>query len=372
MKQPSVQSNPSRRSGPGHPSRPNRPGHPSYRPYGHLLVRRPGFSLLLHRRSVVVTGIVALLLAAGFLLSLCVGERFILPGDVLKVLVGADDSFVVETLRLPRATVGLLVGLSFGIAGALIQTVARNPLASPDVIGVSHGAAAAVVFGLVFGYGGPTATPLTAVAGGTIAAFLVYVLAWRRGLNAQRFVLIGVGVSVALYSVTNLLLTKADVVLAQQAKVWMSGSLNGRGWSQGEPLLWVLLALTPAIVWAARASRSAGFDDDTAIALGIRLGRIRLGLVVVGVLLASVATGAAGPVDFVALVAPQVARRLTRTPQVPLVCSALLGALIVVIADIGARMLISDAELPVGVLTAAVGGPYLLWMLTRSRSGGAS
>ncbi|MFF7246214.1 FecCD family ABC transporter permease [Embleya sp. NPDC008237] len=344
----------------------------SNRPYGHLLVRRPRFSFLVHRRSAVLAGVLAVLLAAVFLLSLCVGVRFIPPGEVLDVLSGADESIVVETLRLPRTTVGLMVGVAFGIAGALIQTVARNPLASPDVIGVSHGAAAAVVFGLVFGLGGPTATPLTAVAGGSIAAFLVYVLAWRRGLNAQRFVLIGVGISVALTAVTNLLLTKADITLAQQAKVWMSGSLNGRGWSQGEPLFWVLLALVPAIVWAARAARSAGFDDDTAIALGLRLGRIRLGLVVVGVLLASVATGAAGPVDFVALVAPQVARRLARTPQVPLVCSALLGALIVVSADIGARMLISNAELPVGVLTAAVGGPYLLWMLTRSRAGGAS
>jgi iron-siderophore transport system permease protein len=344
----------------------------SHRPYGHVLVRRPGWSFLLHRRSTIVASILAALLAAAFLLSLCVGVRFLLPGDVLKVVFGSDHSVVIEDLRLPRATVGLLVGLAFGAAGALIQTVARNPLASPDIIGVSHGASAAVVFGLVFGFGGPTATPLTAVAGGTIAAFLVYVLAWRKGLNAQRFVLIGVGISVALYSVTNLLLTKADITLAQQAKVWMSGSLNGRGWTQAEPLAWVLLALLPAIGWAARAARSAGYDDDTAIALGIRLGRVRLGLVVIGVLLASVATGAAGPVDFVALVAPQVARRLTRTPQIPLVCSALLGALIVVVADIGARMLIPDAELPVGVLTAAVGGPYLLWMLTRSRAGGAS
>jgi len=348
------------------------PGRRGVRPRGHVLIRRPRWSFLLHRRSTTTAGVLALLLAVAFLTSLCVGVRFIPPGEVLGVVFGPDDSIVVETLRLPRATAGLLVGLAFGVSGALIQTVARNPLASPDVIGISHGASAAVVFGLVYGLGGPTATPLTAVAGGAIAAFLVYVLAWRRGLNAQRFVLIGVGISVALVAVTNLLLTRADVVLAQQAKVWMSGSLNGRGWTQAEPLFWAVLVLTPAIVWAARASRSAGFDDDTATALGVRLGRVRLGLVVVGVLLASVATGAAGPVDFVALVAPQLARRLTRTPQIPLVCSALMGALIVVVADIGARMLIPDSELPVGVLTAAVGGPYLLWMLTRSRSGGAS
>ncbi len=145
------------------------------------------------------------------------------------------------------------------------------------------------------------------------------------------------------------------------------GSLNGRGYDQAAPLATVLLLLVPFLLWAARAQRSAAFDDDTATALGIRLGRVRLGLSVLGVVLASVATGAAGPVDFVALLAPQIARRLTRTPHVPLVCSALTGALIVVVADVLARKLLSPLELPVGVFTALVGAPYLMWLIVRTR-----
>lgn len=191
-----------------------------------------------------------------------------------------------------------------------------------------------------------------------------------RGLHATRFVLIGIGFAIALRSVTTLFMTKGDYLVAQQAQIWMTGSLNGRGWAEATPLAWALLVLLPAVAWAARAQRTAGLDDDTATALGVRLGRVRLGLVLLGVVLASVATGAAGPVDFVALLAPQICRRLTRTAQIPLVCSALLGAVIVVLGDLLARELFSPTELPVGVLTAAVGAPYLIWLIIRSRSGG--
>jgi iron complex transport system permease protein len=180
--------------------------------------------------------------------------------------------------------------------------------------------------------------------------------------------------------VTTLFMTKGDYLVAQQAQIWMTGSLNGRGWPEAAPLGWTLLVLVPAVAWAARVQRTVGLDDDTATALGVRLNRVRLGLVLLGVVLASVATGAAGPVDFVALLAPQIARRMTLphsrlrssggTPiaQIPLVCSALLGAVIVVLADLLARRLFSPTELPVGVLTAAVGAPYLIWLIIRSRT----
>ncbi|MFJ7422088.1 FecCD family ABC transporter permease [Streptomyces uncialis] len=331
-------------------------------------------SFLLHRRtSVAVTGL-TLLLAAASVAYLCVGESFVPPGEVLRVLTGQPSSaeLVVGTLRAPRLVVGLLVGAAFGVAGALIQTVARNPLASPDIIGVSQGAAAVTVGAMTFGIGSFAVLPYIGVAGGIVAAALVYVFAWRGGLHATRFVLIGIGIAVALRSVTSLFLTKGDHLVAQQAQVWMTGSLNGRGWTEAAPLGWTMLVLLPAVVWAAHAQRRVGVDDDTATALGVRLGRVRLGLVALGVVLASVATGAAGPVDFVALLAPQVARRLTRTAQIPLLSSALLGAVIVVLADLLARRMFSPTELPVGVLTAAVGAPYLIWLIIRSRSGGTA
>ncbi|MEV0261576.1 iron chelate uptake ABC transporter family permease subunit [Streptomyces sp. NPDC050617] len=342
------------------------------RPAGYALVRAGRASFLLHRRAALVAAALAVLLAAGCVAYLCVGESFVAPGEVIKVLVGrpSPDELVVGTLRLPRMTVGLLVGVAFGIAGALIQTVARNPLASPDIIGVTQGASALTVGAMTLGVTSYAALPYLSVAGGLVAAALVYVFAWRGGLHAARFVLIGIGFAVALRSVTQLFLTKGDYLVAQQAQVWMTGSLNGRGWDEAAPLAWALLLLSPFVLWAARAQRTVSMDDDTATALGVRLGRVRLGLVALGVVLASMATGAAGPVDFVALLAPQIARRVTRTAQIPLLCSALLGAFIVVVADLLARKLFAPTELPVGVLTAVIGAPYLIWLIIRSRTGG--
>ncbi|MGW0546111.1 FecCD family ABC transporter permease [Streptomyces altiplanensis] len=342
------------------------------RPAGYALLRVGRGRFLLHRRAAVAAGALALVLAGACVAYLCVGESNVPPAEVLKVVFGqpSADELVVGTLRLPRMTVGLLVGAAFGVAGALIQTVARNPLASPDIIGISQGASALTVGAMTFGITSYAVLPYLSAAGGILAAVLVYAFAWRGGLHATRFVLIGIGFAIALRSVTLLFLTKGDYLVAQQAQIWMTGSLNGRGWDEAAPLGWVLLALLPAVLWAARAQRTVSMDDDTATALGVRLGRVRLGLVLTGVVLASVATGTAGPVDFVALLAPQIARRTTRTAQIPLLCSALMGALIVVLADLLARRLLSPTELPVGVLTAAVGAPYLIWLIVKGRTGG--
>lgn len=294
------------------------------------------------------------------------------PAEALKVVLGqpSPEELTVGTFRLPRMTVGLLVGAAFGVAGALIQTVSRNPLASPDIIGVTQGASALTVGALTFGVTSYAFLPYLSVIGGLLAAALVYVFAWRGGLHATRFVLIGIGFAVALRSLTNLFMTKGDYLVAQQAKVWMTGSLGDRGWDEAVPVAWALLLLAPLVCWAARAQRTVSLDDDTATALGIRLNRVRLGLAVLGVVLASIATGAAGPVDFVALLAPQLARRMTRTAQIPLLCSALTGAVIVIVADLLGRRLFEPTQLPVGVLTAAVGAPYLIWLIIRGRTGG--
>lgn len=340
------------------------------RPAGYTVIKPGRGSFLLHRRSAAVALALTLVLAAACVAYLCVGEAFVAPAEVVKVVLGqpSADELVVGELRLPRLVLGLLVGAAFGIGGALIQTVARNPLASPDIIGISQGASALTVGAMTFGVTSYTVLPYLSVAGGLAAAFLVYVFAWRGGLHATRFVLIGIGFAIALRSVTTLFMTKGDYLVAQQAQVWMTGSLNGRGWPEVSIIGWVLLASVPFVAWAARAQRTVSMDDDTATALGVRLGRVRLGLVLIGVVLASVATGAAGPVDFVALLAPQVARRLTRTAQIPLLASALTGAIVVVVADLLARRLFSPTELPVGVLTAAVGAPYLIWLIVKRNS----
>ncbi|WP_425336714.1 FecCD family ABC transporter permease [Streptomyces profundus] len=342
------------------------------RPTGYLALRAGRGSLLLHRRTfAVVTALVPVLLAAA-LASLCLGESTVPPAEAVRSVLGLTDEhdFLIGVLRLPRLTVALLVGAALAVAGALIQTVARNPLASPDIIGVSHGAAAFAVAAMTFGWASASELPYWAVGGGLLAAGLVYLFAWRRGLHAARFVLVGIGFAIALRSVTQLFLTKGDHTVAQQALVWMTGSFNGRGYAEAQPLAWALLLLLPAVCWAARAQRTVALDDDTATALGIRLNATRVGLATVGVLLAALATGTAGPVDFVALLSPQIARRLTRTAQIPLLATALVGALLTVLADLVARTLFAPTELPAGVVTAAVGAPCLLWLIINNRTGG--
>ncbi|MFJ9564470.1 FecCD family ABC transporter permease [Streptomyces fuscichromogenes] len=330
----------------------------------------PRFSLVLHKRSILVALVLLALLAAAMVTSACVGQTYVSPPDVWRTLRGEQTPYdlVVGELRVPRIVLGALVGAALGVAGALVQTVTRNPLASPDVIGVGHGAAAATVLALATGaVAAPSAMPLVSVAGGLGAAGVVYVLAWRHGMQPSRFVLTGVGIGVALSAVVQLYLTDSELDAAEQAKLWLTGSLNGRGWEQAGPLAVVLGLALPALVWAARAARPLGLDPDTAAALGLRVDRARLGLTALGVVLAAAATGAAGPIGFVALTAPQLARRLTRTPQLPLVCSALTGSAVLVTADLVARTLVPPLEIPVGALTSLVGGPCLLYLLGRRK-----
>ncbi|MFE7928709.1 FecCD family ABC transporter permease [Streptomyces sp. NPDC057456] len=346
-------------------------GAPPVRPAGSTVVRpHPRVSLLVHRRSACVFGALVLLLAAVMLASACLGQTYVPPAEVWRILRGdtGPHDLVVGELRVPRIALGALVGTALGLSGALVQTVTRNPLASPDVIGVGHGAAAATVLALATGtVASPGALPAVSVAGGLAAAALVYLLAWRRGMQPNRLVLTGVGIGVALSAVVQLYLTDSELEAAEQVKLWLTGSLNGRGREQAGPLAAVLLLALPALVWAGRAARPLGLDADTATALGVRVGRVRLGLTVLGVVLAATATGAAGPIGFVALTAPQLARRLTRTPHLPLVAAALTGAVVLVGADLAARTLLPPLEIPVGALTALVGGPYLLWLLGRDR-----
>jgi iron complex transport system permease protein len=334
------------------------------------VLRSGPVSLLHHRRSAVTACALLGLLALVTTASACLGQTFVAPGEVWHVLRGEPSAFtlVVGELRVPRIVLGALVGAALGLAGALVQTVTRNPLASPDVLGVGHGAAAATVLALASGaVTSPGALPAVAVAGGLAAAGLVYAVAWRRrgGMQASRFVLTGVGIGVGLSAVVQLYLTDSDQAAADQLKLWLAGSLNGRGWDQAWPLGALLLVCLPALPWAARTQRLLGLGADTAGALGLHVGRTQLLLTAGGVTLAAAATGAAGPIGFVALTAPQLARRLTRTPHLPLMCSALTGAVITVAADLAARTLLPPLEIPVGALTALVGGPYLLWRLGR-------
>jgi iron complex transport system permease protein len=325
------------------------------------------------RRRLLSCGVLATLLIAVTSVAVSVGEYPLPLSEVLKSLVGLPSSadLVVHQLRLPRVVTGLVAGAAFGLSGALFQATVRNPLASPDLIGVTAGASVGAVGALTLAGVGAVLAPLAALAGGAVAATAVYLLSYRGGVQLHRLVVVGIALggtgfaAGALSSATSLMLIKADVANAQQATVWLTGSLHGRTYDHALAPLAALAVAVPLLPMVAHVLRSTSLGDDVAAGLGVRLGHARLGLLSLGVLLAAAATSAAGPVGFVALGAPQIARRVMRTPGEPLLGSALVGALVVAFADLVGRWLFAPTELPAGVLTAAVGGPYLLWLLTR-------
>jgi iron complex transport system permease protein len=325
-------------------------------------------------RAVAVAITVAAVGFGVFCVSLSVGDFPVPVVDVVPAVFGYGDAsthFIVHTLRLPRALTGLLVGASFGFSGAVFQALTRNPLASPDIIGINAGAAAGAVLVIVVIAGSATAVATGALVGGLATAAAIYALAYKRGLSSYRLVLVGIGIGAALTAVTEYLLTRAEIHDAQRAAVWLTGSLNGRGWDHVRPLTVVAVVLFPAVVILGRRLRVLQLGDDTATGLGLTVERSRGALVLVAVILAAVATASAGPIVFVAFMAPAIARRLTRAPGLSLIPSALCGAVLVIAADLVGRRILAPRELPVGIITGVIGGPYLLWLLARANKVGA-
>ncbi len=330
---------------------------------------RLGWSTRVHARAIAVTVVVLGVAFATFAWSLAVGDFPIPIGDVLAALVGRgtpDSAFIVRTLRLPRGLTALLVGAAFGLSGAVFQRLARNPLASPDIIGVNAGAAAAAVFVIVILNGSANQVTFGALAGSTLTALAIYFLAYQRGVSGYRLVLVGIGVTAVLGSVTSYLLTRAEIFDAQRASVWLTGSLNGRGWEHVRPVAAALALLLPLTIALARHLRVLELGDDAAKGLGTRVERSRAALLLGATALAALATASAGPVGFVALVSPQIARRLVGGRSLGLVPAAACGALLLVASDLVGRRLFAPTELPVGIITAILGAPYLLFLLARA------
>jgi iron complex transport system permease protein len=333
--------------------------------------------------AVAVTAVLVAATVLLFCLSVGTGEFSIGVGDVVATLLGGGsrlDSFVITGLRLPRALVALVVGLALGVSGALTQSIARNPLASPDVLGITAGAGTVAVLlvtatagtaGAIAGtLTGTLGLPAAALAGGLGTGLLVYFLAWRRGIDGFRLVLIGVAISAVMQAVTTWLLVTADIRDVARAQAWLVGSLDGRTWSDVWPALVGAAVLLGVVAAVAFQLAPLHLGDDVAAGLGVRLGAVRAVLLLCAVLLAALAVSAAGPVPFVALVAPQVAMRLLRLPTPPLVASGVVGALLLLGADLVARLL--PLTLPVGVVTAAVGGPFLVYLLVRANLRGTT
>lgn len=325
-----------------------------------------------NRRTTRVLTLLGVAVVAMFFVEVLLGSFTVTFPDLLRIVAGADipgATFIVMEDKLPRAVIGLLVGVSFGVAGALFQTMLRNTLASPDVIGLTYGASAGAVLGLVvFGAAGP-AVSVWAFSGTLAVAMGIFALSRGGGVLGARLILVGIAVAAVLQSVVSYLLLRADVFVAADAFAWLQGSLNNSTWLRARDLTLALLVLLPTVTVLARRLGVLSLGDDTAAALGVPVRRSRLWLMLAGVGLAAVATAAAGPVAFVAFLAGPIARRLLGG-RLSLVASGLVGALIVLCGDYVAHNLVPGATLPVGVVTGALGAPFLIYLLVAANRGG--
>ncbi|BBY77444.1 iron-enterobactin transporter permease [Mycolicibacterium parafortuitum] len=330
------------------------------------VVRFGGVAVRASWRAVVV---VAVLTAAAFVLAVLAigfGKYHVAPGDVLGVLAGVNTSFdrvVVLEWRMPRMLMALLVGAAFGVSGAIFQALTRNPLGSPDIIGINIGAYTGALAIMATVGGGYYAVAGGALTGGLVTAVVVYALSYRNGTAGYRLIVVGIAVSAVLNSVNQWIVIKLDHHTAVTAAVWQQGSLSGMTWSQVVPMTICLVAMAAALLALGPQLPVLQLGDDAAGALGVQPDRARLGYLVVGVGLVALACAAAGPIAFIALAAPQLARRLTASPGVALVPAAAMGAVLLLVCDVLAARMFGDNAIPVGPVTVSLGGSYLVYLL---------
>ncbi|MEE4620081.1 iron ABC transporter permease [Pseudomonas alliivorans] len=339
----------------------------------HLTLRYRGFS-----RRFTLAGLTRLLVALAFTLlvmtcSLAVGKINLSPATLFDVLFGhADQSlvFIVEQLRMPRLALAALVGAALAVSGLILQSIIRNPLASPDLLGITSGASAAAVIYLSFFSAalGAQFLPLAAISGAGLAALAIYLLAWNQGASPLRLVLIGVGVSALLAAVTTFILVFSPLTTTLSAYVWLTGSVYGASWPEPRALASWLVVVLPLLVLLARQVRVQQLDDDLAQGIGVRVQWLRAGLLLVSVALAGLAVAWGGAIAFVGLIAPHIAKRLVPPGFAgQALMSALMGANLVMLADLAGRTLFLPLDLPAGIFVAVLGTPFFLYLLINQR-----
>ncbi|NVK27919.1 MAG: iron ABC transporter permease [Flavobacteriia bacterium] len=306
-------------------------------------------------------------------LSLTLGKEFIALPEVFAVLLGHGDQasqFVVETLRLPRILMAAMVGAALASSGLVLQSMIRNPLASPDIIGITGGASAAAVAFLSFFAAtmGIAWLPIFAIAGALLAALLIYSFAWRRGVTPMRLVLVGIGISSVMGAVTTFVIAASPLSTSISAYIWLTGSVYGASWVEVQALLPWLLMTWPLAFYVARRVNTQELGDSLATGLGVSVQRLRLGLLFLSVIMAAPAIAYAGAVGFVGLIAPHIARRfVSRSFALLLPTSALIGACLVMLADLCGRLLFQPLDIPAGVFVSAIGAPFFIYLLYRQR-----
>ncbi|GAB4425735.1 MAG: iron ABC transporter permease [Chloroflexi bacterium OHK40] len=350
------------------------PPRPARAPW--LTVRTRGLSFRIDRRVPPVLALALLAMLAAMVVNIGVGEYPIPPIDVVRTVLGLptgneDYAFIVNTLRLPRMLVAALVGLALGVAGAIMQGLTRNPLADPGILGISAGAGLVAVTLIVVVREVPAGViPVAAFGGATIVASLIYLLAWRGGDSPIRLILVGIGLGAICGAATTLMITFGDIYDVQRALIWLTGSVYGRSWEEFWPLLPWIVVFVPLAFVLARDLNALNLGEEVARGLGSPVAWRRGLLLLTAVALAAATVAAAGTIGFVGLMAPHISRRLVGPDHSGLLPTAgVIGALIVVAADLVGRTLFAPIELPAGLVTAAVGAPFFIGLLWRQRHG---
>lgn len=330
-------------------------------------------SLLVDKRTVIVITVLTILTIACFVLSIGMGSKVIYPIDTIITLMGkgtVQNSLIIETLRLPRIIVAILVGAALGVSGAILQGIIRNPLASPDIMGITGGAAFAAVTFITYFSGTVSIKWLPAAAffGAGFISIIIYLLAWKKGVTPTRLVLIGIGIAAATSSLTMLMIVISPYTAASQAYVWLTGSIYAASWDNVYSLLpWVLVCIPLALIYS-RSVNVQELGDDIAKGLGSPVQLNRCILLLICVALAGSAVSIAGAIGFIGFIAPHIGRKLVGPTFGSLIpVAALIGSLMIIIADTVARTAFLPLDIPAGVFTAGIGAPFFIYLLHRNR-----
>lgn len=343
---------------------------------GKLIIRIAGMSFAMERRTLVIMASLLILNIAAIIVCVGLGSKVIHPFDVIRTLFdGGDsaDSRIIKTLRMPRVLIAVMVGAALAVSGALLQGIVRNPLTSPDIIGITGGASlGTVIFILYFSHVSIRFMPISSIAGAFFAAFLIYLFAYRRGITPLRLVLIGIGMATALTAFTYMLILTASftpTAVAVKAFTFMTGSIYGVSWERDVYTLlpWIAVLLPIAFIFA-RHLNVQELGDDVASSVGSSVHAKRTILLIISVALAGVAVAIGGAINFIGLMAPHIARKLVGPAYGGVIpVSALIGSLVLLLSDLVARVAFIPLDIPAGVFTAAIGAPFFIYLLYRHR-----
>lgn len=339
-----------------------------------ITVRKGNFSFLIDRKNVRVMMTLGFFIVISLVLSIAIGSTFVPPSEIIQTLIGNGSKqydFIIMSLRLPRVLVALLIGAALGVSGAILQGVIRNPLASPDIIGITNGAAFAATAFIVY-LGGSVSIkflPLAAITGAITVSLLIYLLAWKKGVSPFRLVLIGIGMATAMGSLTTFMIVVTNAYTASEAYVWLTGSIYA---ASMDKFLLLLPTVAIFIFLALVFSRNVNVQelgDEVATSLGSRVQFQRFLLVLISVILAGAAVSIGGAIGFVGLIAPHISRKLVGASFSSLIpTAALVGALLVSLADFIGRTAFQPYDVPAGIFTAGIGAPFFIYLIYRNRN----